>query len=293
MATASVCDHAKANAGDRIGFLGAFESPALESAFRQRCFRDDRWVSIFLVAAVMVRVSLLLLADYASFGVARQFWLLLAIRVLFDVVSIAVLISLRRAVSPVSADRLFFAWAALVVALAVFALSSRPPSNPRLLLMSFAMIAIGYCVMPLPLSRQAILAMSFSAAALYVSRHAGAETFSTVGAAYVMSHVFGIAMSGRLNRRRREMFLGALREERLRADLEAALAEVRTLRGILYMCAWCKRIRDEGEVWEPVDKYVQTRTDASFSHGICPDCFQAQIGEMPLATGASFCPAHS
>ena len=56
------------------------------------------------------------------------------------------------------------------------------------------------------------------------------------------------------------------------AELEAALAEVRTLEGMLPICAWCKRIRDEHDHWQPVEHYLVSRTDASFSHSICPDC---------------------
>ena len=265
---------------DRIGFLGVFASPAIESAFREQHFRDDLWVSGFLIAAGMLRVSLLLLADYQHLGVGPAFWQLLASRLLFLLISAWALVALRRCVSAAAADRLFFRWGFLIVAMTICALSARPPSDNGLLLMSFGMIVVNYCITPLPLYRQATLALTYSAAALYVSRQADGVTLSTVGATYAMSHLFGAVTSWRLNHRRREMFLGALRESELRAGLETALGEVRTLRGLLCMCAWCKRIRGEAELWESVEKYVQSRTHASFSHGICPDCLQSQIGQI-------------
>jgi hypothetical protein len=58
--------------------------------------------------------------------------------------------------------------------------------------------------------------------------------------------------------------------------LELAFSEIRTLEGLLPICAWCKRIRDEqreGE-WVSVEKYVSDRTAAEFTHGICPQCEQ-------------------
>jgi len=58
----------------------------------------------------------------------------------------------------------------------------------------------------------------------------------------------------------------------LERSLEAALREVRTLRGLLPICAHCKRIREETDVWTPIEAYVQRRTDAEFTHGICPAC---------------------
>ncbi|HTU92973.1 MAG TPA: hypothetical protein VMF69_23025 [Gemmataceae bacterium] len=287
MDTDSILHSPRSKDDGRIGFLGVFVTPTVESAFREQHFRDNLWLSVFLVSAGMLRVVLFLLFDYQQFGVGLAFWLLFASRILFLLVSAWVLVALRRAVSAAASERLFFAWGFLIVAVTVCALSARPPSNSGLLLMSFGMIVATYCITPLPLFHQAALMLAYSAAALYVSRRADGVTLSTVGATYALSHLFGAVTSWRLNHRRREMFLGALREAQLRASLEAAVAEVRTLRGLLCMCAWCKRIRDEAEAWKPVEEYVQCRTHASFSHGICPDCFQSQFGEIDLM------PAHA
>jgi hypothetical protein len=263
----------------RVGLLGVFASPAVESAFRERHSSDDRWLSRLLVTFGVLRVSLLLPADYQHFGVGPAFWQLFASRLLFLLVSAWVLVALRRATSPAAADRLFFLWGFLIVARSVHALSARPPGNNGLLLMSFSMILVTYCITPLPLPRQAVLALSYSAAALFISRQADGVTLVTVGGAYVMSHLFGAVTSWRQNHRRREMFLASVREAELRARLEAAVAEVRTLRGLLCICAWCKRVRDDAQAWESVEKYVQSRTHASFSHGICPDCLRSQAAE--------------
>jgi len=58
----------------------------------------------------------------------------------------------------------------------------------------------------------------------------------------------------------------------LRRELQASVAEVKVLQGILPICANCKRIRTEDGTWDAVESYVRERTDAEFSHGICPDC---------------------
>ena len=55
-------------------------------------------------------------------------------------------------------------------------------------------------------------------------------------------------------------------------DLQGALADVKTLRGLLPICAWCKRIRTEDGGWSELESYVTKHSDASFSHGICPEC---------------------
>lgn len=48
--------------------------------------------------------------------------------------------------------------------------------------------------------------------------------------------------------------------------------EVRQLEGLLSICAYCKRIRDEKESWVRVEEYIESRSDATFTHGICPEC---------------------
>jgi hypothetical protein len=61
-------------------------------------------------------------------------------------------------------------------------------------------------------------------------------------------------------------------KEILIAELQQALNEVKTLRGILPTCAYCKNIRDEVGDWHQLEEYIQTHSEAKFSHGICPDC---------------------
>jgi hypothetical protein len=263
----------------RVGFLGVFASPGAEAAFRRWRFRDDLWLSCFLVVAGTLRVALLLAADFRHFGAGPEFWPLLASRGLLVLVSAGVLVVLRRAASPAAIARLFFVWAVLLLTLTVYSLSVRPPGSTVLVLMSFVVVVVTYCVTPLPLPRQALLALTYSAAVLGVSRGADADTLATVAAAHCMSHVFGAVMSWHRNHRQRAAYLGTMREAGLRARLETALAEVRTLRGLLCVCSWCKRIRDEAQVWHPVESYVQSRTHASFTHGICPDCLNDALPE--------------
>ena len=66
-------------------------------------------------------------------------------------------------------------------------------------------------------------------------------------------------------------------EQRVRErtrELEEVITHVKELRGLLPICAWCKRVRDDHDYWHSVEEYISDRTDAQFSHGICPDCLR-------------------
>jgi hypothetical protein len=54
--------------------------------------------------------------------------------------------------------------------------------------------------------------------------------------------------------------------------LQAAANEVRTLKGFIPICASCKKVRTDEGYWEQIEKYIRDRSEAEFSHGICPDC---------------------
>ncbi|MCZ7592161.1 MAG: hypothetical protein M5U15_08380 [Kiritimatiellae bacterium] len=62
------------------------------------------------------------------------------------------------------------------------------------------------------------------------------------------------------------------RRKQAEAALQKALSEVKTLRGMIPICAHCKRIRDDQGSWQQIEIYVRTHSDAEFSHGICPSC---------------------
>jgi PAS domain S-box-containing protein len=58
------------------------------------------------------------------------------------------------------------------------------------------------------------------------------------------------------------------------AKLQEALAEVKVLSGLLSICSYCKKIRDENNQWESLEVYISDRSAAEFTHRVCPDCFQ-------------------
>lgn len=65
--------------------------------------------------------------------------------------------------------------------------------------------------------------------------------------------------------------------ERLVKELQAALAEVSTLQGILPICSYCKKVRDDENYWQSVEGYVAEHMNTQFSHSICPTCYAREV----------------
>ncbi|MEI7684559.1 MAG: response regulator [Planctomycetota bacterium] len=68
-------------------------------------------------------------------------------------------------------------------------------------------------------------------------------------------------------------------------ELEHALDQVKRLKGLLPICSYCKKIRDDRNYWQQVEEYVMTYTDAHFSHGICPGCWAVKVEPELLQLG--------
>ena len=69
---------------------------------------------------------------------------------------------------------------------------------------------------------------------------------------------------------------------KLNNELQEALEEIKTLRGILPICSYCKKVRDNEGYWKQVEEYISQRTEAEFSHGMCPECEKRIYEKMGL-----------
>jgi ABC-type nickel/cobalt efflux system permease component RcnA len=68
--------------------------------------------------------------------------------------------------------------------------------------------------------------------------------------------------------------------EKKSKKLEDAIAEIKQLNGILPLCSYCKRIRDDSGSWEQVDTYLQKHSEADISHSLCPDCLKEHYPQI-------------
>jgi CHASE3 domain sensor protein len=113
------------------------------------------------------------------------------------------------------------------------------------------------------------------------SGYYNAERLLIVGSALAaLLLVLANLMVGREMARRHRM---EIEREKLIGELQQTLAQVKTLSGLIPICAWCKSVRNDQGYWQSVEQYVRSRSDASFSHSICPSCrekFKDEIAKL-------------
>jgi hypothetical protein len=74
----------------------------------------------------------------------------------------------------------------------------------------------------------------------------------------------------------------ASRARELEAAVAEAMSSAKVLRGLLPICAHCKKVRDDGGYWTRIEDYISRHSEADFSHGFCPDCVEKHYGELNM-----------
>lgn len=69
-------------------------------------------------------------------------------------------------------------------------------------------------------------------------------------------------------------------QQRLIKELKDALSEVKRLSGLLPICMFCKKIRDDNDYWHQLERYITLRSDAQFSHSLCPECLKEHYPDL-------------
>ncbi len=89
-----------------------------------------------------------------------------------------------------------------------------------------------------------------------------------------ITNLMGILISVRHARTERMEFIALRREQAARQALEKAQTKIRSLSGLIPICAGCKKVRNDKGFWEQVESYVRDRSEAEFSHSLCPSCVE-------------------
>lgn len=255
-----------------------FRDQNLEDRFRDANLPDDLHRSRAALAILLLLVAALTPVDLLLFSVGPLLWTLLTARVLLLVVGGVLWIALARPIEARRYDALILTWSLMLAIVIVLAGATRPADH--MVHFGFEALAVVafYLVFPSAIYREAVPALVLTAG-VFVAWHDGpASVLLGMTALQGTAQVFGVSASLELHRRRRKAWIAFEREAALRSQLETALGEIRTLRGTVPICAYCKRIRDDANEWQPVEIFVGDHTHARFTHGICPACEAAFEG---------------
>jgi phosphoserine phosphatase RsbU/P len=114
---------------------------------------------------------------------------------------------------------------------------------------------------------------------LLTARNAGEDIVSGLDSGaddYLIKPFNQEELRARVQGARRVLDLQGRLAERV-AQLEDALANVKRLQGLVPICMYCKKIRNDRNYWEQVESYISQHTEAEFSHGVCPDCYEKHV----------------
>jgi hypothetical protein len=138
-------------------------------------------------------------------------------------------------------------------------------------------------LMPVPLRIQIVPTVLYVCAMIWIIVRFRDPTYSSESTNAIITictcMIAGYFCSRFLGRIQRSRYLHFVRERDTRAELEESLATIKQLSGILPICSHCFNIRDEEDNWHRVEAYVQNRTDARFTHTICPKCHTAHYSD--------------
>ncbi len=266
----------------RVTWMGTLSSFEAEREFREAGRAADDTVVRVVAAFLVVAHVAFALVDRALFGPTPQVAWLAVFRITL-VTTVVMLAALIRRFRPSTIDLVLAAVQFVSIPLQVWVTLTRPPTFVGPLAATMLAITLSVIVLPVPLRLLAPVSL-VSCIAQFAARMAlpGTTSASVISTASVLfiGWTGAVIVSAFLRRSRRTEYLALREQHALRKTLEQALAEIRTLRGIVPICAFCKKIRDESGEWQRVEVYVRERTHAEFSHGFCPTCAHEHYGDL-------------
>jgi len=257
-----------------ISRFGAFVSPEIELAYRRAHLASDTR-TLLVVVAVALAATVTFIANDLLLA-PRWFAPLLVLRAFNIVLGVTLLVRMKRVTSPQTWDRIVFAVALFMAVVDVAVSATRPPAWGGFLGPNVLRVLAIFVFIRLPVARQlvptTIIALGHVALTSWL-RPVDTALQITGIVTFAAATIIGVEMSRRTHRHHREQYAALRREVSLRSQLEEAMAEIRTLRGIIPICAHCKSIRNDAGEWQRLEVVLHKETHAELTHGICPTCF--------------------
>ena len=257
-------------------FSKRFRSEEKEHLYRQQFLPQDR-KQVVTVLFIIALLSLpFIITDYTLFGYNPAFYKLLAARVIFLIVELTIIFFVMKEKNEKIFDVYIFVAIMTLVSFEHYVEYSRPPDFSMYILLDLSLIMGIYAAFPNRVLYQLILALGFSfASVLRILITSSESSFISINAILVsllFVNLVGYIISRRFHTTRRIQFDLWMDEKKLRNELQEAFENIKVLKGLLPICASCKKIRDDKGYWNQIETYIMEHTEADFSHGICPEC---------------------
>ncbi len=245
---------------------------------------SERRLAMLVTSVMFVPNLLFALADRALVADPATLHLLYTLRGVNLLMWLVGIWCIRRAPSHEALGRVIFALSLGLIVFVLWISWVRPPDNwmpVRTLIVISFFIFVAY---PNRFRDQLIpwAVLLVGTLGLILVRYA---TMTAVDRVSALTHFLLAGMLGMLvaqNRRALDHDLDASQERERGAMVgrERATAALRSLEGIIPICSYCHEVRTEAGAWEQLDAYVRSRTDADFSHGICPSCWPKHFPDI-------------
>lgn len=257
--------------------------PEAEQRFRNLSLDSDRRRAKALILIAVLFHAASIPSDLILLGTSDSFTVVFGIRVTSVALGLlsVYFIHLRRGVELF--DLFVFTWA-LSLAAGIVAANALLPADYTVHIAWDVLLALGtLTVIPMSFGKQMLVAsvIAIGNVILFAGHkvYPYPSTLPDVTLAFACAGLIGGFASWEMHRWRRELFLAFEWEKDAREKFELAQAEIQTLRGIISICASCKKIRTDEGSWRQVEAYVRDHSEAEFSHSICPECSKAIYGD--------------
>jgi len=253
------------------------ETPETDRRVRRWTRAQDRRLAGLLIFVTILSIVVFTVMDvlFKADGLGSRD--ILMARALAFVVSVGALLVLRQQPRPVVFDWTMTIWLSALLAMQVVVATVRPAGWSPVPVINMLLVLGTYTLLPVPTRFQVVPVAAFSlinGGLILMADDVGPERVQTaLLASYVLANVLGFAISRRHHGLQQRQFLILTAEREARHHLRMALDEVKVLRGIVPICSYCKKIRNDEGLYEAVEEYITRHSEADFSHTLCPTCF--------------------
>jgi len=259
---------------------GSFVDASLERAFREDTRREDVHTISVGMAILAIYAFTFAPSDYLLFGWSPTFFGLLALRVGMSALCVFFLLALRRDGAWAEwRDTMVLGWSFYMIFMVACVNLTRSPDYVLSVAIDICGISIYYLLFINRFLWQVVPAVLYAVVACVVfllsKEGLGLVEWIAAVVAYGAVTVSGVLTAWWNHRRRRTQWF-------LEQRLQKALSEIKTLQGLVPICASCHKVRDDAGIWTALEQYVRAHSTAEFSHGLCPECLQRQMDEAGI-----------